>query len=434
VPKPLRAVMGAENDPQAPPGGEFAFRMPLPIPSYLMAIAVGDLAFRPTGPRSGVYAEPAVVERAAREFADTERMIEAGERLFGPYRWGRYDILVLPPSFPFGGMENPKLTFATPTILAGDRSLVALVAHELAHSWSGNLVTNASWRDFWLNEGFTVFAESKIVGELYGADRRAQEDLLGSQTLRRELGELPPRDQVLAVDLRNRDPEEGFTQIPYEKGRSFLVWLERRVGEDAFMAWLRGYFDRFAFRSITTETFLQHLGETLHAAHPQAFTMDEVRRWVYEPGLPADAWFPTSDAFAKVDAERARFLAGTPAAELATRGWTTQQWQHFLDNLPPALGTARLADLDATFGLSESGNAEVEFSWFRNAIRNRYAPAYPRLEQYLVSIGRRKLIRPLYEDLMQGTAEDREFARRVYARARPGYHPIAQASLDPIVK
>jgi leukotriene-A4 hydrolase len=434
TPKALRAVMGAVNDAAAPLDGTFEFEMPQPIPSYLMAIAIGDLEFRATGPRTGVYAEPPVVEKAAREFADTEQMVQAGERLFGPYRWGRYDLLILPPSFPYGGMENPRLTFATPTVIAGDRSLVALVAHELAHSWSGNLVTNATWRDFWLNEGFTTFAESKIVGALYGADRRAQEDSLGAQTLKRALEELPPRDQLLAIDLRQRHAEDSFSDIPYEKGRHFLVWLESRVGEAAFMAWVRGYFDQFAFRSLTTETFVDYLRDTLHREHPAAFTMDEVRRWIYEPGVPASIVYASSDAFAKVDAERTRFLDGTPAAQLATRGWTTQQWQHFLDNLPSRLTPAQLADLDAAFGLTTSGNAEIEFSWFRNAIRNRYEPAYARLEEYLVTIGRRKLIKPLYEELMtSGSTENRAFARRVYAKARPGYHPIAQASLDPVL-
>jgi aminopeptidase N len=434
TPKALRGVMGASNDPAAPLDGTFEFEMPQPIPSYLMAIAIGDLVFRPTGPRTGIYAEPPVVEKAAREFADTERMVQAGERLFGPYRWGRYDLLILPPSFPYGGMENPRLTFATPTVIAGDRSLVALVAHELAHSWSGNLVTNATWRDFWLNEGFTTFAESKIVGALYGADRRAQEDSLGAQTLQRALAEMEARDEVLAIDLRNRHAEDSFSDIPYEKGRHFLVWLESRVGEAAFMAWLRRYFDHFAFQSLTTETFVDYLRDTLHREHPAAFTMDEVRRWIYEPGVPASIVYASSDAFAKVDAERARFLAGTPAAQLATRGWTTQQWQHFLDNLPPRLSSVQLADLDATFGFTASGNAEIEFSWLRNAVRNRYEPAYGRLEEYLVTIGRRKLIKPLYEDLMASdSAENRAFAQRVYAKARAGYHPIAQAAIDPVL-
>ena len=136
------------------------------MPPYLIALAVGDIAFRPLGPRTGVYAEPAVVEKAASEFADLEKMVDAAEELCGPYRWGRYDVLVLPPSFPFGGMENPRLTFATPTVLAGDRSLTSLVAHELAHSWSGNLVTNATWSDFWLNEGFTTYFENRIMEAL----------------------------------------------------------------------------------------------------------------------------------------------------------------------------------------------------------------------------------------------------------------------------
>lgn len=432
TPKELRAVMGASNDANAPLDGDYAFEMPQPIPSYLMAIAVGDLVFRPTGPRTGVYAEPAVVEKAAQEFEDTEKMVQAGERLFGPYRWGRYDLLILPPSFPYGGMENPRLTFATPTVIAGDKSLVSLVAHELAHSWSGNLVTNASWRDFWLNEGFTVFLESKIQGALYGADRRAQEDALGAQQLRRAIDELDTRDEILAVDLRDRDPEEGTTDVPYEKGRWFLTWLESRYGEEKFMAWVRGYFDHFAFRSINTETFLTYLQTTLVDPNPGVVSMDDVREWVYEPGIPKNAVFRSSDAFARVDAEREKFLAGAKAASLATQGWSTQQWQHFLDNLPPQLAAAQLDDLDAAFGFTRSGNAEIEFSWFRNAIRNDWRAAFPRLEEYLVTIGRRKLVRPLYQDLMRNPAHA-EFARRVYARARPGYHSITQAAVDEIV-
>src|ERR1017187_3752278 len=211
VPAGLRVVMGAEMR-----GSHF--RMEQPVPSYLIALAAGDLEFRALGPRSGVYAEPALIDAAAYEFGDTEAMIGAVEAMYGPYRWGRYDLLVLPPSFPFGGMENPRLTFATPTILAGDRSLVSLVAHELAHSWSGNLVTNATWSDFWLNEGFTVYVERRVLEKLYGPARADMEAVLGRRELDREMAGLRESDRVLHIDLTGRDPDDGCTLVPYEKG------------------------------------------------------------------------------------------------------------------------------------------------------------------------------------------------------------------------
>jgi aminopeptidase N len=434
VPEGLRAVMSAENPAGPTEGRWFSFRMPQPVPSYLIAIAVGRLEYRELGPRTAIYAEPPVVERAAREFADTEAMLEACERLFGPYRWQRYDMLVLPPAFPYGGMENPRLTFLTPTIIAGDRSLVSLIAHELAHSWSGNLVTNATWRDFWLNEGFTVFLERRIVEALYGERRRAMEDVLGLQSLRRDLATLAPRDQVLAVDLRGRDPDDAFSDVPYEKGRLFLGWLEARVGREPLERFLREYFDAFAFRSVTTEDFRAHLERELLAARPGAVRAGEIDAWLNSPGLPDFAVLPRSDAFAAVDSARTAWLDGRiPLAALPARDWSTFEWLHFLDNLPAAVPAARLAELDAAFGFTAAGNAEIAHSWLRVAIRNRYAPAWPRLEQFLLTVGRRKLIRPLYEELMR-TADGARFAREIYARARPGYHPIAVATFDPIVR
>src|SRR5262249_18309788 len=242
-----------------PREGTYRFTMPQRIPPYLLALAVGDLDFAPLGPRSGVYAEPSVLARAAHEFADTERMMEAAERLYGPYRWDRYDILVLPPSFPFGGMENPRLTFATPTVLAGDRSLVALIAHELAHSWSGNLVTNATWSDFWLNEGFTTYIERRILEEVYGREAAIMEASLGRQDLRDEIERLEDRDEILHIDLTGRDPDDAATRLPYEKGSLFLRALEETFGRERFDAFLRGYFDRFAFQSVVTADFLRYL-------------------------------------------------------------------------------------------------------------------------------------------------------------------------------
>lgn len=432
APSGLTAVMSAAAR-QAGRANEFAFEMTEPIPSYLMALGVGDLAFRDIGARTRVYAEPSVVEAARREFSDTESMVAACEKLFGPYRWGRYDLLILPPSFPFGGMENPRLSFITPTVIAGDKSLTSLIAHELAHSWSGNLVTNASWRDMWLNEGFTVFLERRIMETLYGQRRREMEDVLGLQSLEEDFGSLEPRDELLIPDLRGRDPDDVFSEVPYEKGYLFLRFLESRVGRAKFDEFLRGYFARFAFQSLSTEEFLAYLDAQLLASSPGPVTRAQLTAWLTQPGLPPDAVLPSADVFKRVDAARADWLAGKRAArDLDTEDWSTHEWLHFLDNMPPQLSAAQLSDLDASFHFTDAGNAQIAHSWLRVAIRNHYEPALPRLETYLTGIGRRILIKPLYEDLMR-TDWGKEFARRVYARARLGYHPMAVATLDPIV-
>ncbi|MCP5340148.1 MAG: M1 family metallopeptidase [Steroidobacteraceae bacterium] len=433
VPPGLRAVMGASNALTASTDGWYHFEMPQPIPSYLMAIAAGRLDVREIGPRTAVFAEPEVVAEAAYEFADTERMIEACERLYGPYRWGRYDLLILPPSFPYGGMENPRLSFITPTLLAGDRSLVATIAHELAHSWSGNLVTNATWRDFWLNEGFTTFLERRIVGALYGASLEAMEQDLGLQSLRRQLAGLPPRSQVLAIDLRGRSPEEGTTDVPYEKGRLFLDWIESRIGVAALDGLLRDWFESRAFQSASTEEFRDFLLTRAATLAPGALDVAQVDEWLYQPGLPAFAVLKTSDVLARIDAQREDWLAGRSTLDsLPVAQWRTQEWLHFLDGMPADLSRERAAQLETQFGLNGVRNAEIAFSWLRIAIRADYRPAWPRLEEYLVSIGRRKLIWPLYSLLVK-TPDGRAFAQQVYARARPGYHPIAAASLDPLI-
>jgi leukotriene-A4 hydrolase len=434
TPRDLLAVMSAENEPNARRDGDYHFRLTQPVPSYLIALAVGDLRFRATGRRTGVYAEPSVVERAAREFADTERMVAATERLYGPYRWGRYDILVLPPSFPFGGMENPRLTFATPTVIAGDKSLVSLIAHELAHSWSGNLVTNATWRDFWLNEGFTTYLERRILEEVYGRERAQMEAALGLRTLEDELKTLAERDEILHVDLSGRDPDEGFTQVPYEKGALFLRHLEETFGRARFDQFVRGYFDRFAFQSITTEDFARYLRQNLTARQPRLAARVPVEEWIERPGLPASAPRPASDAFARVEEQARRWLRGDVRAEqIQTARWTTHEWLHFLKSLPEDLGSQRMAELDRAFRLTRSGNSEVAFQWLLMSIRGRYEAAYPRLEEFLTTVGRRKFLRPLYEEMAK-TPEGRERARAIYRRARPGYHPIAVTTIDQILQ
>ena len=438
APDPLRVVMSAES---LTPGGEategsraFHFALDLPIPPYLIAIAVGDIDQRRVGPRSSVYAEPSVIDRAADEFADIERMIEAAEAIGGPYRWGTYGVLVMPPSFPFGGMENPLVTFVTPTILAGDRSLTSLVAHELAHSWSGNLVTNATWSDFWLNEGFTTYFENRIMERLYGPDRARMLESLGRTELLAELASLAerPGDQVLHVDLTGRNPDDAVTPVAYDKGAAFVRMLEQTVGRPRFDAWLRGYFDRHAFTSLTTAAFVDDLRVHLIAGDVALERAMRLHEWIEQPGLPSNAPVPASDAFARVEREVERFVAGTSAAHLDAALWTTQHWQHFLGSLPQALTRAQLDDLDETFGLSLQGNAEILFAWLRVAIRHHHEPSLPALARFLTSQGRRKFLKPLYEELMK-TAWGKAEAKRLYEAARPTYHAVATATLDPIV-
>ncbi len=448
VPAPLRAVMSAEHvsEPAAGSSGErtFEFRMTNPVPPYLIALAIGDIADKAIGPRTAVYTEPSGLDRAASEFVDLERMVEAAERLAGPYRWGRYDLLVLPPSFPFGGMENPRLTFATPTVIAGDRSLVSLVAHELAHSWSGNMVTNATWSDFWLNEGITTYLEARIMEEVYGKERADMLRVLGRRDLDAEIARLSgpaSRDTILHIDLAGRDPDEGSTDIPYEKGSLFLQTIEAAVGRERFDTFLRSYFDRHAFQSITSAVFLDDVRKNLVAGDTELERRLQLDEWVFKPGVPANAAVVTSPALDRVEAQAKAFAGGAtakalgagPSASLRPGSWSTQEWQHFLDNLPTKLTPAQLHDLDRTYRLTDSGNSEILFSWLRIAIRNNYRPAMPALERFLTSQGRRKFLRPLYEDLMKqdwGQAD----ARRIYAKARPTYHTVSTSTLDQIVK
>jgi leukotriene-A4 hydrolase len=428
VPKGLTAVMSAEHhDVQ----GKNLFQMLNPVPPYLIAIAVGNLKFKEIGPRTGVWSEPGVVERAASEFADLEKMVTAVESKFGAYRWDRYDVLVLPPSFPFGGMENPMMTFATPTLLAGDRSLVAVIAHELAHSWSGNLVTNATWRDFWLNEGFTVYLEGRIIETLYGERVATQHRILGRNELRDELAGFKdkPGETHLYIDLAGRDPDDGMTTVAYEKGSLFLQMLERATGRERFDPFLKTWFENHAFQPVTTPQFEQFLRDYLFPKDPAALDRLKVREWLYGPGLPdnAPAFDETVfDAPAKAAEE---FTAGKRGArDLGAEKWTTNEWMHFLSRLPDSLPAAKLADLDAAW-LRPNGNAEISAAWFRLAIAAKYEAAYERIEKFLTEVGRRKFLKPLYGEMAK-TQDGLARARAIYAKARPGYHAIATQTLD----
>ncbi len=436
VPKDLLAVMSATNNSQLSPAGIYEFDMPQPIPSYLLALAVGDIAFRPLGTRSGVYAEPTVIDKAANEFADIEKMIAAAESLYGPYRWERYDVIVLPPSFPFGGMENPRLTFATPTILAGDRSLVSLIAHELAHSWSGNLVTNATWNDFWLNEGFTNYFENRIMEAINGRNYSEMLAQLGLQGLQDEviaISKEHPEDTRLRLELTGRDPDEGMTNIAYDKGFMFLRMIEETVGREKWDAFLRKYFDTFAFQSLTTTNFVQYLRAHLIASDKTLEDKLKIEQWIYQPGLPDNVPKIHATEFDKVEVQVKAWQSGTPAKKLQTAGWTTQHWLYFLRKLPDSMTRQQMSDLDATYGFTKTGNSEILSAWLMRAIANKYDVAYPALENFLTSQGRRKFLKPLYTELAK-TVEGKEMARKIYKKARPTYHSVAYTTIDEILK
>jgi len=434
TPPELMALMSADNDPKAARDGDYLFRMPQPIPSYLLALAVGDLSFAPLSERAGVWAEPSVLPAAASEFADTERMITTAESLYGPYRWGRYDILVLPPSFPFGGMENPRLTFATPTVIVGDKSLVSLVAHELAHSWSGNLVTNASWKDMWLNEGFTSYVENRLVEAVFGVEQAQMENVISQYGLRRELAAMAPPDQLLALaPLIDRDPDAALSDVPYVKGAWFLSFLEERFGRARFDAFLRGYFDHFAFQSIDSDAFERYLREHLLPLQPRAVSADELDAWLHQPGIPAFAKAATSARFDAVDRAAERWRKGRLAArEIDAERWSTQERVHFIEQLPERIDPKRLVELDAALHLTGTANGEIAQRWYPLAERSGYFEARPAMAAFLKRIGRRKLIMPTYEALV-ASKDGKAFAAHIFAEARPGYHPITSASVQALL-
>lgn len=435
VPANLMALMSAENPQQKNSEGVYHFNMPQPIPAYLLALSVGDLVFHPFDKRTGVYAEPVTIDKAAYEFADLPKMVDAAEKLYGPYAWGQYDLIILPPSFPFGGMENPRLTFATPTILAGDRSLTSLVAHELAHSWSGNLVTNATWNDFWMNEGFTVYFENRIMEALYGKDFADMQRILGQESMKetiRELGDTSP-DTRLKLELTGRDPDEGVSDIAYEKGNNLLLVIEREVGREKFDAFLKTYFAKHAFKTITTEEFLDYYKNNLVKDGSEEAKRIDIERWIYQPGLPDNHVKISSSRFAAVDKQVAEWKKGTAPSALDAKNFTTNEWLRFLNTLPDSIDTDQMKSLDDAFHFTNTGNAEILFAWLEHVIASKYEPAYASLEDFLIHVGRRKFVKPLYSALVK-TDEGKKMATRIYAKAKPNYHSVTSNTIDEILK
>lgn len=435
VPKELLALMSAENPQQKNDSGTYHFTMPQPVPAYLLALAVGDVQFKSFDERTGVYAEAVTLEKAHREFIDLPKMVSAAEELYGPYAWGRYDLIVLPPSFPFGGMENPRLTFATPTILAGDRSLVSLVAHELAHSWSGNLVTNATWNDFWMNEGFTVYFENRIMEKIYGKDFADMQALLGLEDLKETITELGDTnaDTKLKLSLAGRDPDDGMNDIAYEKGHFLLLLMENTFGRQKFDEFLRNYFQRHSFKTITTEEFIAEYNSELVKGDSSLANAIRINDWIYQPGLPSNCPKVSSARFEQVEKEANAFRSGTPVEKLDTKNWTTNEWLRFLRALPEKMSAGQMSSLDKTYHFTQSGNAEILFAWLIHVISNQYEPAYPALRNFLTEVGRRKFVKPLFAELLK-TPEGKKMATDIYAVSRKNYHFVTQQTIDEILK
>jgi aminopeptidase N len=434
APAGLRVLMSAENDQKATGAGGWKFKMTQPIPSYLLAIAIGEIEVRNLGPRSAVYAEPARIEAAAYELADTEKMISAAEGLYGPYRWDRYDMIVLPPSFPYGGMENPRLTFLTPTMIAGDRSLVDLIAHELAHSWSGNLVTNASWKYMWLNEGFTTYVTTRIVEKLYGEEVAEMNLQVEQEEALVSLATIPAAKQVLATRGADNDPSAySDGSLIYPKGAWFLRTLEQRAGREVFDPFLRGWFESHAFKSATTDEFVDYLKKNLLDAHPEYMAASELDEWLYSAGIPASAKRAASPRLAALDAQRSAWLKGElPTAELNGKNWIALEWMHFLNDIDGKASAAQMQELDQAFALGKSGNNEIAFRFYRASIKAGYNVREP-VGKFLASVGRKLFVVPLYSALLKNPNE-KDWAKSLYAKTRSHYHPLTQAAVDKAFK
>jgi len=431
TPKNMMAVMSAANPQEMDTNNVYSFEMNQPIPPYLIALAVGNLEFKAIDYRTGVYAEPSMIVKCANELIDMGKMVDSAENLYGAYDWDRYDVIVLPPSFPFGGMENPRLTFATPTIIAGDRSLVSLIAHELAHSWSGNLVTNATWNDFWLNEGFTVYFERRIMESLYGRDYSEMLALLGFQDLQNQVDNSQPAMQLLRLNMKGKHPDDAMTDIAYEKGYFFLRMLDENIGREKMDSFLKNYFKDHKFQTIVTEEFLSYLKDNLLDTNSyQALNIDQ---WVFEPGIPENCPKVNSLRFKNVESSVTTFLeSGAEELKESSDLWSTHEWLHFLKHLPDTLDLVQLLDLDNTFNLSNSGNSEILAVWFLQSIKNDYRPAFENLEKFLVKIGRRKFLQPLYLELSKNE-NHKIWAKNVYQKARENYHYVSFNTIDKIL-
>uniref|UniRef100_A0A4W5KZ79 Peptidase M1 leukotriene A4 hydrolase/aminopeptidase C-terminal domain-containing protein n=1 Tax=Hucho hucho TaxID=62062 RepID=A0A4W5KZ79_9TELE len=428
------AVMSAVNPQQKNDTGVYTFKQDKAIPSYLMAIAVGDIKFKAIDNRTGVYAEPSLLEKSAWEFAELGKMVNAAEKLYGPYRWGRYDVLVLPPSFPYGGMENPNLTFLTPGVIAGDRSLTSLLAHELGHSWSGNLVTNATWDDIWLNEGFTTYVEHRIGEVIFGEKEAKMQGVLSRKDLNdniAEFGNTNP-DTRLKVNTTGKNPDDAINEIPYVKGYDFLKVIEQAVGRAKFDVFIKNYFDAHAFQSITTEDFVSYLNENLIKNDKALADKIKVADWIYKPGIPSNITTVISEDFNVIDSIQKNWRK-IGVKGLSQKIKSTNEKQHFIDYLPEDITVKEMAEIDAEFNFTKGGNFVIKRQWFVPAIRHHYTVAYPAIEQFMIATSRTGSLATLYKEMVK-TPEGKIWARQIFNKAKSGYHLTTVQDIEGLLK
>jgi leukotriene-A4 hydrolase len=429
TPKGMMALMSADNPKIKSASGKYHFDMKIPIPSYLFALAVGDIAYQGFDKKCGVYAEPNVLRKAAKELEDMPKMIEAAEKLAGPYGWGRYDVLILPPSFPFGGMENPKLTFATPTILAGDKSLVNLIAHELAHSWSGNTVTNANWDELWINEGFTTYFERRITEATTSKDyvdmlwELSYQDLVADV---QDYGAEHPYT-ALKVNLNNEDPDESFSNVPYEKGAHLLKLMEQTIGRKDFDIFLLKYFKDNAFQPMTTDVLLSYMNDNLFQKDLSVMDKIKLNDWIFKPGIPDNIPRVDRVKFNNIDNLCLQLNKSyTNAKEVLSKpliNWSTNESLYFLRKITETTNADQMKALDKAFLFTDITNSEIAFQWYFMALKHKYEPTYPKIEVFLNTVGRTKFVRPLYKEMLKGDTEMQARAKRIFASAEKMYHP-----------
>ncbi len=432
VQRPLVAVMAAEHieTEHLEKTSQYRYRMPQPIPSYLFGIAVGNLAFEELGPRTGVYSEPEIIESAVWEFAENEQTLIEAEKLFGPYLWDRYDVLILPPSFPYGGMENPRLTFLTPSCILGDRSRANLVSHELAHAWTGNLVTNATWEDFWLNEGWTTYAESRITeviegdeySQLYASIRRN-----GMLKVMERFG-MDSDKTCLKYSQRGIDPDEVFSVIPYEKGASFILQLEKSVGREVFDAFIKKYIATFSFQSLTTEGFISFLEREL----PEAIKNVDIDEWLYAPGYPESAPALSSSLFDEVKARIDAYESGTLPDSHQIADWVPDQIRLFLLMLPERIPVEDCRQLESIFNLKDSHNYFMINRFYQIAVQSGYQDVLPGIERMVGSDGRMVTLAMIFRTMVN-EEWTRDEARPMFERHRDKHHPTTVAVIEGIL-